>query len=382
MNDCRSDFGPFDGHVWLNCAHQGPLPKPAIDALEEAVAMKRTPHRLSNDMFWDVPGQLKREISELINASPDQIVLGNSLSYGLHLLVRGLNWESGDEVILLEEDFPATTLPWYLLDEAGVTLRYINPNSDIGLEDQLADAITENTRVFCATWVDSFTGRRLNLDALGSICKEQDILFAVNGAQGVGACEIDVTATPVDVLLSVGYKWLCGPYGTGFAWFAPRVLAGLSPVQAYWLPMQAGTELTDMQQLSFDPNLGAAGYDVFGTANFNNFMPWTAAIEYLNDVGIDRIAGHGQRLMNRLIDSVESSPFNVLTPLDTSRRANILVLSHPIDEVVDSTFDRLKQRNIHAAVREGNIRICPHLYNTTAEIDSVIEVLANASAAN
>lgn len=382
MGDWRSDFGPFEGHVWLNCAHQGPLPKPAITALEEALAMKRSPHRLPNDLFWDVPKRLKRAVSELINASPDEIVLGNSLSYGLHLLVRGLNWNEGDEILLLEGDFPATTLPWQLLDEQGVTRRYIDPNSDIGLDDQLADAITENTRVFCATWVDSFTGRRLNLDALGSICKEQNVWFVVNGAQGVGACEIDVSATPVDVLMGVGYKWLCGPYGTGFTWFSPRVLAELSPVQAYWLPMQAGTELTDVQQLSFNSDLGAAGYDVFGTANFNNFMPWTAAIEYLNDVGIDRIAEHGQRLMNRLLEGIEPSPFNVLTPTDSSRRANILVLSHTTDEIVEMVFDQLNQRNIHAALREGNIRISPHLYNTTSEIDSVIEVFANATTTN
>ncbi|GAA0252986.1 hypothetical protein GCM10009000_081830 [Halobacterium noricense] len=151
MTNWRADFGSFDGQVWLNCAHQGPLPKPAVNAIKEATALKQAPHRLSNQAFWDVPNRLKRMLGTLVNASPDEIVLGNSFSYGLHLLIRGLNWNVGDEVLLVEGDFPATILPWRLLEEQGVRLQFIDQDAAIELPQQISDAITAQTRVFCTT---------------------------------------------------------------------------------------------------------------------------------------------------------------------------------------------------------------------------------------
>ncbi len=198
----------------------------------------------------------------------------------------------------------------------------------------------------------------------------------------MGARPIDVTNTPIDVLASCGYKWLCGPYGTGFTWLAPEVIKSLSPVQAYWLPMQAGRPLDEMQNLPLRTDLGTSGLDVFGTANFNNFMPWTASIEYLNDIGIDSIANHGERLVNRLIKGVKSSPFGVLTPNEPERRANIVVLHHPTEELVQETHVKLSQIGFHTALREGNLRISPHLYNTIEEIDELGDLLTNVSVSN
>lgn len=119
MADWNADFGPFDGHTWLNCAHQGPLPKRAVEAVDDAVTLKRAPHRLPERAFREVPAGVKRALGALINASPDEIILGNSFSYGLHLLIHGLEWNEGDEVILVEGGFPATMLPWQLLESQG-----------------------------------------------------------------------------------------------------------------------------------------------------------------------------------------------------------------------------------------------------------------------
>ncbi|QIB77795.1 aminotransferase class V-fold PLP-dependent enzyme [Haloferax volcanii] len=375
MADWNADFGPFDGHTWLNCADQGPLPKRAVEAVDDAVTLKRAPHRVPEQAFREVPAGVKRALGTLINASPDEIILGNSFSYGLHLLIHGLEWNEGDEVILVEGDFPATILPWRLLESQGVQLRFVDAECSTPLTQQLAETATPRTRAVCTTWVDSFTGRRLDIDEIGTVCHEHDVLFVLNGSQGVGARPIDVSRTPVDVLISCGYKWLCGPYGTGFTWLTPEVLDALGPVNAYWLSMQAGTTLDEMQNLSLDTELGASGYDVFGTANFNNFMPWTAAVEYLTGIGIEQISAHGERLVGQLIEGAESSSFEVVTPEDPQRHANIVVLSHSSESVARETHRALADAGIHTALREGNIRVSPHVYNTHAEIDGLVERL-------
>jgi selenocysteine lyase/cysteine desulfurase len=146
----------------------------------------------------------------------DQVILGNSTTYGLHLLVQGVDWREGDEVLLVDGDFPATIVPWSPLAERGVRVRLLRPEG---------------------------------------------------GAP--------------DALVSCGVKWLCGPYGTGFCWLRPDLLASLTYRPAYWLGHLAQDDLGQEAAIRLRDDLGAAAYDVFGTANFLNFRPWTASVEYL-----------------------------------------------------------------------------------------------------
>src|SRR5262245_55299209 len=84
------DFESTEGHVWLNCAHQGPLPRVAAEEAREAILFKTELHRLKDEFFSEVPARLKRVLGSLIEAPADEIILGNSASYSLHLLANGI----------------------------------------------------------------------------------------------------------------------------------------------------------------------------------------------------------------------------------------------------------------------------------------------------
>jgi hypothetical protein len=111
-----ADFGPFDGKVWLNCAHQGPLPRVAADEAREAVTWKVRPFELTAERFAGVPARLRRALGRLLGAPSDEIILGNSASYGLPLLAGSLPLREGDEVLLVHGDFPSVLLPWLVLE--------------------------------------------------------------------------------------------------------------------------------------------------------------------------------------------------------------------------------------------------------------------------
>jgi cysteine desulfurase / selenocysteine lyase len=218
-----SEFGPFEDRVWLNTAHQGPLPRPAVEATVQAAALKATPHRIGDDDFRAGPSRLRSLLGRLVGSPAEEIVLGNSTSYGLHLIANGLPWEDGDEVLVIEGDYPATVLPWRRLAGQGVRVRPLSPADGLLTADELSAAVGPNTRLLAVTWVDSFTGRALDLDALGAVCRRAGIVLVVNASQALGARAIDVQRTPVDAVVSCGYKWLCGPYATGFAWLHPTL---------------------------------------------------------------------------------------------------------------------------------------------------------------
>lgn len=108
------DFGPFQGRTWLNAAHQGPLPRAARLAIQAATRMKVRPARLPDDAFWEVPRRLRAALAKLIGARTESIALTNSTTYGINVVAQGFDFRhGGDEVLLVDGDFPATVLPWW-----------------------------------------------------------------------------------------------------------------------------------------------------------------------------------------------------------------------------------------------------------------------------
>jgi len=361
--------------VWLNCAHQGPLPSVAADALAEAVRWKRAPYELTAERFRTVPERLRKSLAHLIGAEPEEVILGNSASYGLHLIANGLGLRKGDEVIVMATDFPSDILPWLRLERDGVIVNQLRPRGHVLEPDEILDHINTRVRVLCVTWVHSFSGWAVDLDALGSLCRDRGILLIVNASQAIGARPLDVKTTPVDAIVSVGFKWLCGPYGTGFCWLRRELLARLRPLQAYWLAMLSADDLAERVDVKLPGVIDHRAFDIFGTANFFNFVPWDAAIDYLSTCGITAIADYDQQMIQKLIDGLDRRRFVVSSPQSGSRRSTLLVLSDRAEHRNAALHQSLAAAGVHVALRTGQLRISPHLYNTDADIDRALTIL-------
>lgn len=376
--EIEEQFGPFGERVWLNTAHQGILPKAAADAAREAIRWKRHPHELTTERFSAVPAQLREALSRLLLVSGDEIVLGNSSSYGLHLIANGFPWRPGDEVLVVRGDFPSTILPWLTLNRQGVETRLIEPGGEVLTADDVAAHLTPRTRVLCTTWVHSFAGSVIDERAIGEICRARGVRFVLNGSQGIGARPFAPASMPVDAVTSVGFKWLCGPYGTGFCWIRPDLLDSLERRQLYWLVFQSADELEGGSEPDLLRRFGAREYDVFGTANFLNFTAWQAALEVLLGYGLERVASAHEALVERFVAGLDPSQFTLLSPRSGRRRSSLVFVSHLRPERNREVFERLRAAGVDAALRRGHLRFSPHLYNTPADIDRALETLHGA----
>lgn len=377
-------FGDFDGRVWLNTAHQGALPIAAAGAAREAIEWKLAPAELTADRFRDVPARLRAALGKLIGAPADDVILANSASYGLHLLANAFPWSEGDEVLVMATDFPSDILPWLTLEKRfGVTVRRLVPGGRVVSPDELRDAIGPRTRVFCTTWVHSFSGFAVDLEGLGTVCHERGVRFVVNASQAIGARPIDVSRAPVDALVSVGFKWLCGPYGTGFCWIRPDLRGELVPIQAYWLAMQRQEDLglpVAEQKLELRNDLGARGFEIFGTANFFNFVPWTVSVEHVLELGVERIQEHDQALVERFVSDLPE-PFELQSPHSGSSRSTLAFFSHRDPSRNTIVYEALARAGIDIASRNQALRLSPHLYNSTEDIDRTLTALERATRA-
>jgi selenocysteine lyase/cysteine desulfurase len=376
MKNYSKDFGPFENTIWLNCAHQGPLPKVAVGQAEEAIAWKIAPDKMTTERFSQVPQNLRRALGKLIEALPEDIILGNSASYGLHLLANGIRWKTGDEILLVEGDFPADILPWLGLRNKGVKIRFLKPRQYVIQPDELLGNITPSTRLLCTTLVHSFSGFVADAEELGEICRAKGILLVLNVSQALGARCFKISEASADAIVGVGFKWLCGPYGTGFCWISPPLRESLQYNQSYWLTMQTADDLAKEQGIpALREGLGARRYDVFGTANFFNFKPLAASVEYLLAQGIENIEAHDQRLVTRLIQALDPQKYDLLSPRDGAMRSTLVFISHKEPARNSEVYEKLLEEKVFVAHRAGRLRFSPHFYNTEADIDQALSVL-------
>jgi len=377
MKSYSNDFGPFDGRVWINAAHQGPLPKVAAGMARDAVSWKVAPNLLTTEQFREVPKRLRNALGRLIGVPPGQVILGNSASYGIHLLANGIRWRAGDEILLIKNDFPTDILPWLALEKQGVRIRFLEPGNPLPDAQELADSLSPSTRLLCTTWVHSFSGYAADYRALGQVCEQMGVTFVLNCSHGFGTRPFDIKDAAVDAVVGVGFKWLCGPYGTGFAWIRPELLETLEFNNAYWQVLLPGDYLAkDGGELTLRDNVGARRYDVFGTANFFNFYPLAGSVEYLLDVGIEAIGDHNQRLVDRFIAGMDEDRYRLLSPTGGPERSTLVYFSHREPERNGDVFRALQRRGIDISFRQGKLRAAPHIYNTSDDIDRLLEGLS------
>ena len=178
----------FDGlgeRAWLNTAHQGAIPGRAAEAGRAAIERKRAPWKMEPDSWEVVPRRVRAALAGLIAAREEDIVLATSASYGLELLARTLPLEPGDEVLLVDGDFPAPIYPWLPLRDRGIAVRLLAPETPLDA-DRLAGELGPSTRVFCSSWVFSFSGRVVDPPAVGEACAANGTTYIVNATQAIG----------------------------------------------------------------------------------------------------------------------------------------------------------------------------------------------------
>lgn len=371
----RGEFPSLGRRVWLNTAHQGVLPQTAAAAAREAIRWKERPWELTTARFGSVPATLLDRLARLLDVPHDEIVLANSSSYGVHLLANGIPWRAGDEVLVVRGDFPSTFLPWTGLGPRGVSVRFLEPESAILSVDDVEASLRKETRLLCTTWVHSFQGQVIDVESIGALCRDRGVLFVLNASQGIGARPLHPSGLPLDALTSVGFKWLCGPYGTGFCWIRGELLARLEYNQHYWLSHATADDLAGDFEIDPSSDLGGRRYDLFGTANFFNFHAWSAALDVILEHGVTAIHARNQLLVDRLLRGLDKICFEVHSPRDESSRSSLVFASHPRLESNDSVQRRLREAGVEVALRRHRLRLSPHFYNTFDDIDAALEVL-------
>jgi selenocysteine lyase/cysteine desulfurase len=374
-----SHFSGVGGKADLDCAAQGPFPKETAEAVRRALRYKEHPEELPDALYEELPARAREAAARLIGCSPASIALGSGASHGLNVAAWGLPLRSGDEVLLAQGEFPANVYPWLNRESNGIRVKFVRPEGgpivDAGT---MIREIGPRTRVVSVSLVAFATGYRVDLMALAEACRDRGAFFVVDGAQGVGAVDFRVADYPIDVLAVSGYKWLLGPYGTGFAYVSPRVLDRLRICDLNWIAVEgSGTHnrLTDYRLKLRD---GARRFDIPETASFLNLSALAASLEFLNRVRVPTIEAHARRLLDALLRGIDSTRLRVVSDLAPDRRSAILALEGRSLDETHRIYRRLRDKDVIVSLRENLIRLSPNIYNTPDDIDRFIAAARHA----
>jgi cysteine desulfurase / selenocysteine lyase len=374
--DWRSEWFEIENATYLNLAGQSPMPKVAHRAVQASLELKKFPHLIPDSAFFDLPNRIRASVGKVIGANPREIALTTGASTGLCAVALGLTWKPGDEVITAKGEFPLQYTTWKPMEEReGIVLKVVAPRDKFITADDLIAALTPKTRVVSVSHVRFENGSMLDAPKLAAACHAQGVLLLLDVSQSCGAVPMDVATLGADFLVSAGYKWLLGPFGTGFFWAKSEHIAMMRPAPFYWMAMGGADNFAAMATAEPKPGGDAKRWDAAETANYFNHSALEASVEFVLRAGPEIVAMHNHKLINFMYERLPKDRCVPTSPLDPAQRGPYGCFAARSPEATASLYERLCKENIVTSLREGNIRVSPHLYNAERDIDRLISVI-------
>ncbi len=367
--DASHEWIPIDDAVYLDTAAHAVMPRVAAAAAERAIEANRRPDRVDDATFFEVSDGLRAAIASLIGASPHEVALTTGASTGLQTLAHHMDWRSGDGIVIAGGDFPLHYAVWKAMEaRANGRLTIVEPRDGALRVDDVCAAIDERTRVVSISHVRFDTGAVIDTERIADACRASGALLVLDVSQSCGAVPTDVRELGADAMVCAGYKWLLGPYGTGFLWVKDRLLDDLLPGPFYW----TGQEARDFFSLRFDrpePSRDAKRWDAAESATpFNlNLAALRASIELVARLGPANVLRHGHDLIEALFERLPTH-CTAASPLSRNERGAFGSFTAGSPDATAALFHRLLAANFVVSLRQGKIRVAPHLFNSIDQI--------------
>jgi selenocysteine lyase/cysteine desulfurase len=374
----RRDEFPWaaDGEtIYLNNASTGPLPQRTVRAVSEWARLRANPQRLSHDLQFDTLARGRALIGALVGADSSEIALATNTTFGINLAAFSLPLKAGDVVLSPQREFPANVYPWMqLAARRGIEYRQLQCDDGVLDVEQLARELEdERVRVVTVSWVQFASGARVDLTALGRLCRERGVYFVVDAIQGLGPLTLDLRTTPIDILSCGAQKWLLSPWGAAFVYVRRELIEQIEPHDVSWLAVRGADDFSRLIDYDLTWRSDARRFE-FITLPYQDMAGMNASLELLHALGPSDVAAYTSRLASQIVDwAVDRDDIELVTPADSARRASIVSI-RPRDAHAASA--RLANANIAHSLREGAIRLSPHCYNTADEICRALEIVA------
>jgi L-cysteine/cystine lyase len=301
----RSQFPVLAHAAYLNAGTCGPIPQRAAEALVAAVREETASGRSGEPHFarWGAGlAALRESYAGWLGCPPEAVALTRSTSDGVSTALHSLDLRSGDEVLTSDEEHPGVLAPLAAARRrAGIVVR-TEPF------DELATAVTSRTRVVCCSHVSWISGRVVDAPGLAA----SGAVVVLDGAQGLGAVDLDMARLGCDFYAASGQKWMCGPDGSGALYVRPELISELRVPWPSYVALESGERAAEL-----GTHPGARRFDLPGWASGG--VAWArASVDVLEEAGRTWVTERGPALAARLAELLAGRGIEVLPRGDST----------------------------------------------------------------
>lgn len=378
----RRQFPGTQKYIYFETSARGLMPVGAREA-----ALRYLDGRIyeggDKTSMIDAVERVRGKFAQLIGAGADEIAIVKNVSEGINAIVTAFPWQRGDNAVLCSDiEHPNSIYALYnMRDRYGVDVRTVPPTPDLATPvASIAQAIDARTRLVIASTVTYTTGARSDLDTLGKLCRQRGVLLLVDGAQSVGALDLDVRKTPIDAMTVGASKYLCGPYGFGFLYVRRERAERMQPGNL----ARYGIDLGD----AHEGEKGGVQYKLMPAARRFDLGSYNYAGANATEVGLDLIAGIGVAAIEQhvlaLARAFTAGMLELGLPVLSGKVAahfSHVVLLGKIDPdtateaQLQGIYDHLASNRVKLSIRHGRLRFSFHFYNTFEEVAAVLSLV-------
>lgn len=366
----RDQFPVADRFRYLNHARAAAPPTVVAHALARDASAATMLGATTQDRREARSETVRRTLAGLVGTDTDNISFVPNTIHGLALVLHGLAWEPGDQVVVATGEYPLITASAQTLESRDVGLVAVALTDDRRLDPATLDealAHADRVRLIVVSWVDYATGARNDIAALARVARRHGAWLVVDAIQGLGVLPADMAAWGVDAVVAGGHKWLLGPQGTGILATTPTLRATLNVTTPGWHLIDANGRLdpeADLTGRRFDPT----------TANLGGIGGLGAAADLLVGTGIDSIWHHVDAWCDHLVGALTDLGAQVLSPRGDDARSAIVTARFP-EQDAGRVVDRLMTRGVVAHARHGGVRFSPHGWNDDEDLSATVEAI-------
>lgn len=358
-----------EGRVHLNNCSASPLPERGREARREC---ERVWIEEANP--WETwlakVDEAKERFADLINADTDEIAIASSATQALAQAVSAFDYDDRNEVVTTDLEFPTVPQFWRAQERRrDARLRVVESPDGLRVPTSTyADAITDDTAMVCTSHAFSFTGGLMDPKAVADVVHDRGGYLFLDAYQSVGVVPIDVEKQDIDMLTAGTLKFLLGGPGIAFLYVDSELAAELEPANLGWFGVEDvfGFETEQPKYAS-----GARRFEL-GTPPAPNAYQASAGMSIIQEIGVESIRDRVVEHTADLIEGAQERGFTVRTPRKDEHRGGVVNVQVKSPE---SVAEALMEDGFNLSTRAGGVRLSPHFYTTTDEIERVLDAL-------
>ncbi len=363
------------GVAYLNCANMAPQLRSITAVGLDAVRKKAAPWVLSSADWFTGAEELRMLAGQVMGTEASHVALVPAASYGIAVAARNVKVERGQSIVIVEHEFPSNVYAWReLAKRRDARLLTVPRHPGSGWTEALLQAINKETAVVSVPQCHWTDGSSVDLVRVGERAREVGAALVIDASQSLGACPLDLDRVQPDFLVSVGYKWLLGPYGLGYLYVAPKWHENGSPLEQSWLTRRGSEDFARLIDYRDEYRHGARRFDMGEFPQFVLAPMASAALTQILAWGVGVI----ERTLSSLTDDIaQRAVYAGYEVQPYEQRCRHMIGIRLPGGVPAGLSAALAAARVYVSIRGDVIRIAPHLYNDASDTEGLFAVLAS-----